>query len=306
MINWRSTTTHHGPRLALGLTGDEYILLDWIYHTQGSDKYGHDGWCEIAYKDIASLIGVSKGGAFQMVDRMEKRGFIEVNPANTKRKRVTSKFSLPVYFDISQDEEVGATIVQKVNAGIASVQKVNDESSESERKRSESERQRKVNKENIEVNNSLSPAKKIEERIEPVPMPEHIWGQGSETRLEKAQAALNEYIEENPHRPGEIANTARNVCDAEQFRDELDQWIRRNADDWAITQNPVKALTSGRSNFVSWLAQPWCREKYQKLQLQNQSHDSTNQITGNGRVQQRGKAAAILTTDERRRKYGLL
>jgi len=164
-----------------------------------------------------------------------------------------------------------------------------------------------VNTEQINTstnNNSLSPAKKIEEKIEPVPMPEHIWGQGSETRLEKAQAALNEYLEENPSRPGEIANTARNVCDAEQFRDELDQWIRRNADDWAITQNPVKALTSGRSNFVSWLAQPWCREKYLKLQAQNQSHDSTNPTIGNGRVQQRRANQAPLTFDEFQRRFG--
>jgi DNA-binding Lrp family transcriptional regulator len=152
MINWRSTTTHHAVRRSLGLSNDEYCLLDWMYHTQGNEKYGHNGWCEVPYQDIADLLGISKGGAFKMVDRMEGKGLIEVNTANTKQKRVTSKFSLPVYFDVKEDEEVGAVIVQKVNAGNESVHLVNGERSLSERNRSLSERQIKINKEKEESN----------------------------------------------------------------------------------------------------------------------------------------------------------
>ena len=87
-----------------------------------------------------------------MVDRMEGKGFIEVNAVNTKQKRVTSKFSLPVYFDVKEDEEVGAVIVQKVNAANDSVHLVNGERSLSERNRSLSERQIKINKDKEESN----------------------------------------------------------------------------------------------------------------------------------------------------------
>lgn len=163
MINWRSTTIHHEVRRAIGITNDEYCLLDWIYHTQGSDIYGRDGWCEIPYKDIADTLGVSKGGAFQMVDRMERRGFIEVNPANPKQKRVTGKFSLPVYFNVSHDEEVGATIVQKVNDERPFVQKVNASVQKVNDERSLSERQIKVNtKSNLKETTTTTPAKNFE------------------------------------------------------------------------------------------------------------------------------------------------
>lgn len=144
----------------------------------------------------------------------------------------------------------------------------------------------------------------FDKKNEPIPMPEHIWGQGSETRLEKAQATLNEYFQENPHRIAQIAESSRNVCDEEQFRDELDLWLRRYADDWQITQNPVKALTSGRGSFISWLSQTWCREKY--LKQQQQQYEATNSSTRNGRVQQRGKAPALLTPDELKQRFGLL
>lgn len=157
-----------------------------------------------------------------------------------------------------------------------------------------------------QTQNSLSTREEenSDKKNEPIPMPEHIWGQGSETRLEKAQAALNEYFQENPHRIAQIAESARNVCDEEQFRDELDLWLRRYADDWQITQNPVKALTSGRGSFISWLSQTWCREKY--LKQQQQQYETTNSSTRNWRVQQRGADKALPTSEELRRKYGVL
>ena len=251
MINWRSTTIHHSPRRALGLSGDEYTLLDWMYHTQGNEVYGIDGWCEIPYNEIAQLIGISKAGAFQMVDRLEKRSFIEVNPANPKRKRVTPIFFLPVYFDAQSDDEVGAVIVQKVNGKTASVQKVNAERSESERKRSESERQEKINKGNTKDN--ILSLREREETISPS-TEESTWVSNSETRYQKALSEITAYLKDNPTRWGEIANEGRAKLDKAAFFAEVKAWLRWNADNWPVIQFPVKALTSGKSNFIGWLA----------------------------------------------------
>lgn len=107
-----------------------------------------------------------------------------------------------------------------------------------------------------------SPSINAREEIE-IPIPEHIWGEGGEVRLQKAQATLKAYFDGNPDRWQEITRAAQNRCTAPDFASEIDLWLRRNADDYTITQNPVKALTSGRGNFVNWLAQPWCRQKYQ-------------------------------------------
>ncbi len=144
-------------------------------------------------------------------------------------------------------------------------------------------------------NNSLSPANEIESF-----QPQHIWGDGTETRLQKAQTALKDYFEKNSFRRREISDAAKNTCNETQFDEEVDLWIRRNADDYAITQNPVKALTSGRGNLVNWLAQSWCRAKYQTNGNENTS------TSRNGGIPKRGKADAYPTTEELRRKYGVL
>lgn len=143
--------------------------------------------------------------------------------------------------------------------------------------------------------NSLSPANEIKSF-----QPQHIWGDGTETRLQKAQAALKDYFEKNSFRRREISDAAKNTCNETQFDEEVDLWLRRNADDYAITQNPVKALTSGRGNLVNWLAQSWCRAKYQ-------TNGNENTSTGrNGGIPKRSKADSYPTTEELRRKYGVL
>lgn len=142
--------------------------------------------------------------------------------------------------------------------------------------------------------NSLSPAR---EEIE-IPEPTHIWGDNTDKRLETVQSTLKAYFEKNSFRRREISESAKNRCDEAQFDDELDLWIRRNADDFQITQNPVKALTSGRSNFTSWLSQEWCRAKYL-------THGNDTSTPRNGRVQQRSKIDAFPSREELERKYGV-
>jgi len=155
-----------------------------------------------------------------------------------------------------------------------------------------------INKEEVLVKkevNSLSPANEVDNF-----QPQHIWGDGTETRLQKAQAALKDYFEKNSFRRREISDAAKNTCNETQFDEEVDLWLRRNADDYAITQNPVKALTSGRGNLVNWLAQSWCRAKYQTNGNENTS------TSRNGGIPQQRKVNAHPTTEELKRKYNLL
>ena len=126
-----------------------------------------------------------------------------------------------------------------------------------------------------------------------------VWGDGTEVRLQKAQATLKAYFEKFPGRWKEIADQARNECGETQFFDELNAWIRRHAGNLMITQDPVKALTSGQNLFISWLSKPWCREQYK-----TNGNDSPTQR--NGRVQQQRKIEAFPTTEELKRKYGVL
>lgn len=257
---------------------------------------------------LRKMTGLSKERTYKAIARLVELGHIERKQMNHGGEwgkvvyRLTTQY-LGVYMGVSDfplegEEEPLAGITEhgypehaKPEHGFpASISIVQDGS---------------IDKKEV-LNNSNSLSTREEETFgkknEPIPMPEHIWGQGSETSLEKAQAALNEYFQENPHRIAKIAEAARNVCDEEQFRDELDGWIRRNADDYNITQNPVKALTSGRSNFISWLSQPWCREKYLK---QQQRYDNING-KGNGRVQQQRSTEDLCEPDAIKRRLGLL
>ncbi|MBK7337819.1 MAG: hypothetical protein IPJ00_17410 [Saprospirales bacterium] len=88
------------------------------------------------------------------------------------------------------------------------------------------------------------------------------WGDGAEMRLEKANALVRGYVLANPERLQDMCKQARNRCNETGFWDELGEYLRHHADNYQIMQNPVKALTSGPSNFVSWLSKPWCRDKY--------------------------------------------
>lgn len=291
-MEWAYTTIQHGPRKQMGLSCDEYVLLDCIWHTQTSEVYGKNGWCEHPYSLLADMVGLKKSGVFQMVDRLVRMELMEVDMVNPMRKRAAVKFHLMAHLNGELDEE-GTVIVQKVNDKKRPVQKVNGSVQKVNAERSESERHININSNSEENINSLSPAQN--ENFEP----QHIWGDGTETRFEKAQAAVKTYFEKNPSRWQEIAKAAKNHCNAEQFDEELSLWIRRYADDFQITQNPVKALTSGRGSFISWLSQTWCREKYQ-------NHGNDTSTPRNGRVQQRRAPESFPSSEELRRKYGVL
>jgi hypothetical protein len=88
-------------------------------------------------------------------------------------------------------------------------------------------------------------------------------GQSAEEVIDQATEVLRQYFTQNPERMTQIPESAQNRVGKKEFGLELMDWIRYNANNRIIMQDPVKHLTSGPGNFTSWLAKDWCRKKYE-------------------------------------------
>jgi hypothetical protein len=128
-MNWIYTSIQHGPRIELGISPNEYCVLDVYYQTQASPKYSVDGWSENSYKQISDFLGFSKGAVHAMVDRFVTAGLMEVNPANPKQKKTTEAWYSTAY-DRVQKMNGNKPAVQKMNGA---VQKMNASRSKIER-----------------------------------------------------------------------------------------------------------------------------------------------------------------------------
>lgn len=145
---WKTTSIDHEIRIQLGLSMNDYVLLDYIYHTQTSPLYGgqNGGWCDTPLSKMVEFFGLSKGAIHGMFKKLAERGFLELE----KTKRKTTKKWWVIYK--------------------TSVQKMNDEKkerSENEQNRSESERHTLVinNKESLKAANASKPTD-LEQKIE--------------------------------------------------------------------------------------------------------------------------------------------
>lgn len=122
-MKWRYTNIQHPPRIALGLTPNEYCVLDVIYQSQTHPRYSFDGWARVGCHKIASFLGFSSGAVHKMFERFEGWGFIEFDETR-EYKRTT-----PLWYDVAYIEDAESEQgVQKLN----SVQKVNRRGSKSE------------------------------------------------------------------------------------------------------------------------------------------------------------------------------
>jgi hypothetical protein len=137
-MKWRYTAIQHQPRIALGLTPNEYCVLDIIYKSQTHPRYGTDGWASVGCHKIASFMGCSSGTIHKMLERFEKWGLVEFSE-NRNLKRTTSNWFDIAYLENCESAEGVQLLntVQKVNRGCSKserlgVQKVNGNCSKSE------------------------------------------------------------------------------------------------------------------------------------------------------------------------------
>ena len=86
---WLYTNIQHVPRMHLGITPNEYCVLDLFYQDQVSPKYGINGWSKNSYSRISSYLGFSKSSLHKMVDRFVAAGLMEVDETDSQLKRTT-------------------------------------------------------------------------------------------------------------------------------------------------------------------------------------------------------------------------
>ncbi len=90
-MSWKTSTIDHEARIRMGLSMNDYVLLDHIYKTQTSPKYGgkNGGWCDIAFDVISKFFGISKGGISGIMKKLADDGFLEIVG---KKRRATEKW----------------------------------------------------------------------------------------------------------------------------------------------------------------------------------------------------------------------
>jgi hypothetical protein len=86
---WNYSTINHGPRIALGLSLNEYAVFDYIYKTQTSPKYGNGGWCKTSLRKIESLLGLGKSTIERAIEKGKEEKLIITDG---RKKKTTARW----------------------------------------------------------------------------------------------------------------------------------------------------------------------------------------------------------------------
>lgn len=76
-------------RDALGITNNEYLLLDAVCKLQNNQAT--PGWCNASAAYLAWVVGISRRNIFPLYDRLVSRNLLEIRPSDSA-KRVTQSF----------------------------------------------------------------------------------------------------------------------------------------------------------------------------------------------------------------------
>ena len=74
------TGIHHNKRRALGVSNDEYVFLDHVYHLQVSLKSSVKNWCYKKKDKIADELGITKQGLYKMINRLIEKNLLVKDP----------------------------------------------------------------------------------------------------------------------------------------------------------------------------------------------------------------------------------
>lgn len=105
------TTINHNARIDLGLSLNEYCLMDLIYNLSSApksrDSFG--GWCYASKEKLGEYLGISKQSIHTMLNRLEARGYVLRN--EQRHLRVMDS-----WFDLVQlsDSKESLPMVKKV------------------------------------------------------------------------------------------------------------------------------------------------------------------------------------------------
>jgi hypothetical protein len=108
------TTIQHAFRKHYGLTLNEYILADMIYHLSHPAKSSIAGWCYMTKERMAEEIGLSKVSVMTLLKKLIEMGFI-IKDEDTKFLQTTAKWN--AVYDLTIGKETLPILVKKVYRG---------------------------------------------------------------------------------------------------------------------------------------------------------------------------------------------
>jgi len=89
------TTVLHPAKKKLGISTDEYILLDIILKLEKNAK--HAGWCYASREYLANCLDIQRPSVSRMLSRLEKQGLVEIEE-KSRFIKTTLKFSSAVTY----------------------------------------------------------------------------------------------------------------------------------------------------------------------------------------------------------------
>ena len=94
------TTIVHKYRDALGLTNNEYILLDCINKLSTNPKSKLAGWCYSTQNSLASYVGISRPSLNSMITRLETRDLLIRKKTKKENNIITIYKTSQKWFDV--------------------------------------------------------------------------------------------------------------------------------------------------------------------------------------------------------------
>lgn len=162
-MNWKYTNIQHKARIELGLSLIQYCVFDAIYQYQTFPKTSQNGWASISYREISNFFGISIGSVSNIIAAGIDMDLIEMNDANNKLKRTTSKWYESVYTNLDANE-------RSKNEHLRS--NIEQGCSKNERKCSNIEQKRSKNEQYIIGSNNSNKSKEEVIIEKPQPQPE--------------------------------------------------------------------------------------------------------------------------------------
>lgn len=91
------TTIIHQFRDELGISNNEYTLLDTINKLSTNPKSKISGWCYARQTKLAETIGISRRAIIKMISKLESKGLLIKSTTVTTDDKAKDKFKLTIY-----------------------------------------------------------------------------------------------------------------------------------------------------------------------------------------------------------------
>ena len=91
------TTILHPVRERLGISCNEYVIADTVYHLSGSHSKV-PGWCHASKETLGKVIGQTRQGVHKILKRLQQKDLIEIE-ATSGYLRTTKKWYVEVILE---------------------------------------------------------------------------------------------------------------------------------------------------------------------------------------------------------------